>query len=608
MGMTERGVPAPVQRLPSALIDQIAAGEVVERPASVVKELIENALDAEATRLRVELRDGGRALCAVTDDGTGMTPENARLALERHATSKLARLEDLARIASFGFRGEALPAIAAVSALRLRTRSAADETGFELCVEGGVRRSERAVGAPIGTRIEVSELFGSVPARRKFLKSGATEWGHAADWIARIALAQPAVHFDVARDERPAWSWPAASDPFDRVAAVLGEREAEGLVAVDASEGRVRTHGWVSRPDRHRSSLSGVYLFVNGRPVRDRVLQHALVDCYRDVLPRGRFPSAVLFVDVPLEAVDVNVHPAKWEVRFTDARAAHRWIRDAVQSGIAGRRWLSGAPRAEEVRRPSDPFVRAARAGEPASASFAQRAEGERRPSDWLFARRPSVSAELDPEQVVASSEDTRVRFGELRLLGQLLATYLLIEGKQDLLLVDQHAAHERVLYEQLRAAWLAHGVERQALLAPLAVQLEPRALAVLAERAEDAARLGFEVDPFGEDTLAVRTVPALLAGHDPAGLVRGLADAWLEGEGVFSAASDVRSLVPADRSFATLACHAARRKGDPLDPREQRALLDALDAIPWAPTCPHGRPVVVPFTNAEIERRFGRR
>jgi DNA mismatch repair protein MutL len=200
------------------------------------------------------------------------------------------------------------------------------------------------------------------------------------------------------------------------------------------------------------------------------------------------------------------------------------------------------------------------------------------------------------------------VRFGELRLLGQLLATYLLVEGKQDLLLVDQHAAHERVLYEQLRAAWFAHGVERQALLVPLAVQLEPRALAVLVERAGDAARLGFEIDPFGDDTLAVRTVPALLAGRDPAGLVRGLADAWLAGEGGASSAADVRALDAADRSFATLACHAARRKGDPLDPREQRALLDALDAIPWAPTCPHGRPVVVPFTNAEIERRFGRR
>jgi DNA mismatch repair protein MutL len=598
MSSPERGAPARVRRLPSALIDQIAAGEVVERPASVVKELIENSLDAGATRLRVELRDGGRALCAVTDDGSGMSPEDARLALERHATSKLAQLEDLARIASYGFRGEALPAIAAVSTLRLRTRSAADALGIEITIAGGTPRGERAIGAPVGTRVEVSELFGNVPARRKFLKSESTEWGHAADWIARTALARPAVHFDVARDDRPAWSWPAVADPLDRVAAVLGEREAAGLLAVDSSEGRVRTYGWVSRPDRHRSSLAGVYLFVNGRPVRDRVLQHALVDCYRDVLPRGRFPSAVLFVDLPLEAVDVNVHPAKWEVRFADARAAHRWIGDAVRGGLARRSWLAGASAPAEVA----PGARA-----PTSAGFAPRGVAEPGRSDWLFAG-PRADGDAAAPAATERTADVRVRFGELRLLGQLLATYLLVEGKQDLLLVDQHAAHERVLYEQLRASWLARGVERQPLLAPLAVQLEPRALAVLAERAGDAARLGFEVEPFGDDTIAVRTVPALLAGRDPAGLVRGLADAWLLGEGASSASSDVRSLDPADRSLATLACHAARRKGDPLDPREQRALLDALDAIPWAPTCPHGRPVVVPFTSAEIERRFGRR
>jgi DNA mismatch repair protein MutL len=278
-----------------------------------------------------------------------------------------------------------------------------------------------------------------------------------------------------------------------------------------------------------------------------------------------------------------------------------------VRGGLARRSWLGGAPGAE-------------RTAPIASAGFAQRGQAsrsepqasedqqwaERRPSDWLFA---GARASADPASPAAGrAVDVRVRFGELRLLGQLLATYLLVEGKQDLLLIDQHAAHERVLYEQLRASWLARGVERQPLLAPLAVQLEPRALAVLAERAEDAARRGFEIEPFGDDTIAVRTVPALLTGRDPAGLVRGLADSWMAGEGASSAAADVRSLDPADRSLATLACHAARRKGDPLDPREQRALLDALDAIPWAPTCPHGRPVVVPFTGTEIERRFGRR
>jgi len=604
----------PIRRLPSALIDQIAAGEVVERPASVVKELVENALDAGASRVRVELRGGGRDWIAVTDDGSGMTPDDARLALERHATSKLACPEDLERIGTFGFRGEALPAIAAVSNLRLVTRTAGASAGFEVRVEGGARRTEREIGAPVGTRIEVAELFAHVPARRKFLKTVATEWGHAADWIARAALALPEVHFDVVRDDRPAWAWPAARDPLDRVAAVLGEREADALVAVDFAEGRVRAWGWVSRPDRHRSNLSGVYLFVNGRPVRDRLVQHALVDCYRDVLPRGRFPSAVLFLDVPPAAVDVNVHPAKWEVRFADPRAAHRWVRSAVRDALAERRWLGRGAEPAEASAPP-PMAGAAQAGAVADAAPRADAGGPRASQDdWIFAARRARDADAAVPAADASpgarpdGASGRVRFGELNLLGQLLATYLVLEGKDDLLLVDQHAAHERVLYEQLRAAWLEQGVARQGLLTPLTVTLDPRGLAALAEHGADAERLGFELEPFGGDTVAVRAVPALLADRDPAGLVRSLADELAETGGLSGEGSDVRVLEAADRIFATLACHSARRKGDPLGAREQRALLDALDAIPWAPTCPHGRPVAVPLERAEIERRFGRR
>jgi DNA mismatch repair protein MutL len=306
----------------------------------------------------------------------------------------------------------------------------------------------------------------------------------------------------------------------------------------------------------------------------------------------------VLFVDVPLEAVDVNVHPAKWEVRFADPRSAHRWVRTAVRGGFEERRWLD----ASRPEAGAADLVREAPPGGATSPLPASRgAPGGA--TDWLFATPKGAVATAD------SATEGRVRFGELRRLGQLHATYLVVEGKEDLLLVDQHAAHERVLYEQLRAAWLERGVERQALLAPLAVQLEPRARAALTDHVEDALRLGFEIEPFGDDTVAVRTLPALLADRDPAGLVRSLADAWLEGErGREGIPADVRVLDAADRCFATLACHSARRKGDALDPREQQALLDALDAIPWAPTCPHGRPVVVPFTRPEIERRFGRR
>lgn len=568
-----------VRALPDALIDQIAAGEVVERPASVVKELVENSLDSGAAKLRIEVRGGGRDWIAVSDDGCGMTPEDARLALQRHATSKIATADDLQRIVSYGFRGEALPAIAAVSKLRLRTRPREAGEAFELRVDAGRLLDARAAGGPVGTRVEVADLFASVPARRKFLKSVATEWGHVGDWLARAALARPTVHFEIQRDDRPAQVWPAAAELLDRVAAVLGEDEASALLAVEREEGAGALRGLVSRPDRHRPGLGGIHLYVNRRPVRDRLVQHALVDVYRDLLPRGRFPSAVLFLSVPPAAVDVNVHPAKWEVRFADPQWIHRLVRHAVRAAIGERRWIApaGAPTAAAgpARAAPDPRTRPAGQG------------------DWVLA--------LGPE---APPEPSRVRFADLRLLGQFLATYLVLETKDRLLLVDQHAAHERVLYERLRAEWHEGRVERQALLMPLTLALEPARLRALDRAGNRLARLGFEIEPFGGDTLVVRAIPALLAGRDPAALVRELADG-LAGDPTDRGAPAVEA---ADRLFASLACHSARRKGDALDPREQQALLDALDAIPWAPSCPHGRPVAVPFELGEIERRFGRR
>ncbi len=332
---------APIRRLPDHLVDQIAAGEVVERPASVVKELVENALDADARRIRVEVRGGGRDWIAVTDDGWGMGADDARLALRRHATSKIGAAEDLARIETYGFRGEALPAIASVSRLRLRTRSRGSATAFELRVEAGQVLEERAVAGPEGTRVEVADLFASVPARRKFLKKMTTEWGHVADWLARSALARPEVHFDIRREDRPAWVWPAVTEPLDRIAAVVSEDDAAAFVAVNHADEGMALRGFVSRPDRHRGTLGGVYWFVNRRPVRDRLLQHALVDIYRDLLPRGRFPLAVLFLEIELAAVDVNVHPAKWEVRFRDPQAIHRLVRQGVRAAIETRSWAS---------------------------------------------------------------------------------------------------------------------------------------------------------------------------------------------------------------------------------------------------------------------------
>jgi len=588
-----------VRRLSSSLVDQIAAGEVVERPASVVKELVENSVDAGAGRVRVEVHGGGAALIAVTDDGSGMSPGDAKLALERHATSKLTSVEDLHQIQSFGFRGEALPAIASVSKLRLRTRERGSDEGFEMRIEGGTLIETRAAAGAEGTRIEVAELFGNIPARRKFLKSPTTEWGHIGDWLARAALALPGVHFDVRRDGKNAFTWPSVENPLDRIAAVLSEGDAAALVTAERDHGDTALCAYVSRPDAHRATAAGIHLFVNGRPVRDRLMRHALLQVYRDVLPRGRFPTALLFLSVPTAGVDVNVHPAKWEVRFDDPQAIHRLVTATVGDAISGRRWLGEA---EAPRRAAMPTGQPDRVGDAET-------------SDWIFAGQgggfataPRPDAPTELRDAVGSLAERPFRLGDLRLLGQLLGTYLLLEEKRGLLLVDQHAAHERVLYERLRSAWLEGRVEGQGMLVPTTVEMDAAALTVLVEHGEVIDALGFEVEPFGERTLAIRAVPALLADRDPVGLIRGLVDELRSGAKLGAVMRPgTRILEGADHLFASMACHSARRAGEILHPEEQRALLESVDGIPWAPSCPHGRPVVVPITLGEIERRFGR-
>ncbi len=603
-----------IRRRPDALGDQIAAGEGGERPASVVKELVENALDADARRLRIEVRDGGRALVAVADDGHGMTPAEARLSLERHATSKLGRLDDLSRIATFGFRGEALPAIASVSRLRLRTRARGMSEGTELVVDHGRAEGQRTAGGPEGTRIEVADLFQSIPARRKFLKTPGTEWGHVSDWLSRIALAHPPVHFELQRDARTPIAWPAVSDPLERIATVLSDEEAAALVAVEPTPGAIRIRGFASRPGYHRATGSGLHLFVNDRPVRDRLMRHAALEMYRDVLPRGRFPTLVLFAEVDAGAVDVNVHPAKLEVRFAEPREVHRAIRLALRSAIADRAWLGLTP--------SRPDARHAPAT-PRDTSW-PRPAGERDgtvadASDWALARPTGAGALAPPAAAHRADPDTRpptdrpIAFSEARCLGQVLGTYLVLETEEGLLLVDQHAAHERVLYESLRAEWLAHGVARQPLLIPASFELAPSAHAALAEAPATLERLGFEIEPFGADAVIVRAIPALLAGRDPVRVVRELADE-LEAAGRLDAAEPgadagaSRLFSDVDRLFAQLACHASRRAGQRLPPPEQTGLLAELDRIPWAQTCPHGRPVAIRLDRGELERRFSRR
>ncbi len=603
-----------VRLLPSELVDQIAAGEVVERPASVLKELVENSLDAGARRIRVEIRDGGSSLIAVTDDGPGMEAEEARMALRRHATSKIATLDDLGGIVSFGFRGEALPAIASVSRMRLLTRLAGRPAGHEIRIESSKIVMEREAGCPEGTRIEVADLFGRVPARRKFLKKSGTEWGHAIDWLGRLAMALPSTHFEVQRDDREAVVWPETSDTAERIAAVLGEGQARSLVRIEWEEGAGHVEAYVSGPEASRANGNSIHLYVNGRPVRDKLLRHAVSQAYRDILPRGRFPLAVLFLTVAPETVDVNVHPAKWEVRFENPRAVHQLVGHAIREAMGERGFLSEPPLAGARR--DGP-----QSGRVLSGTGRQGTGSPGDPTgkgDWLFAQNNDAGAGDRVAEGTAEERATgegarpgstsRIEFSKMRLLGQLKARYLVLEAEQGLVLVDQHAAHERILYEHLRGAWLDRKVERQGLLVPETLEIGSRGAVVLGESSALIDSLGFDAEIFGESSVLIRAIPALLSGTDPRRLVGDLLDELGQVDVIPEAsATQTRMLPDADRLFATLACHSARRFGDHLPEAEQRAILNGLDAIAWAPTCPHGRPVAAHLGLTELAGRFGR-
>lgn len=565
-------------------------------------------------------------MIAVTDDGCGMSPAELPMALQRHATSKLASAADLMRIASFGFRGEALPAIASVSRFRILSRARGSEHGYEIQCDAGRIVHEREAGGPEGTRIEVADLFASVPARRKFLKRPGTEWGHIADWLARLAIVRPEVHIETQRDGRAASIWPACRDPRDRIATILSEEDAASLVEIDHPTPDCRIRAFLSTPEHTRPNSQALYLFVNGRPVRDRLLRHALIESYRDLLPRGRFPIGVLFVEIAMDAVDVNVHPAKWEVRFSDPQAVHRAVRHAVREAMASRTWLGG------IQAPTLPT----RSGTPTGATEGAMRTAEAPTDDWIFAgrdiagrlgdagadaaRRPLGEAALEEgNEAVAfdfqgSTASTRPvpSFASLPILGQLRASYLLAETEDGLMVVDQHAAHERILYERLRGDWLESGVARQGLLTPTPVTLAPKAVAALEAARDVALRLGFEIESFGEDAVLVRTLPAEMAGQDVTTLVTELAavleESEREGLSDASDGSAIRWLPSLDRLFATLACHSARRFGDRLPAAEQQAILAGLDSIPWAPTCPHGRPVAILIRHEDLEQRFRRR
>lgn len=592
-----------IHLLPEHLVNQIAAGEVVERPASVVKELCENALDAGAASIRVELVEGGLRRIAVADDGCGMSPEDALLCLDRHATSKLRGQEGLSRIATMGFRGEAVPAIASVSRLTLTTREASAPSGTRLTVEGGKLGPVEEAGAPPGTSVIVEDLFFNTPARRKFLKRAETEAGHASEVVVRLALARPDVAFSLASGGRKALTAPASpNDPRERIAAALGSEVFDHLVPVDFARGGIRVRGHVASPDFTLSSARGLYTFVNGRFVRDRGLIAAVQRAFADATAPGRQPAAVLFVELALEQVDVNVHPQKLEVRFADSRAVFEGMFAAVQDALRRSPWLTArraaAPLPETTAETPAVYGISAAGPRPAPLPFAW---GSRAAGGALPPPPPAATEPVAPGQ--GDERPPRGFFHSLRVIGQFARTYLVCEGPgPELVVIDQHAAHERLKFHELREAYRSRKAVGQAFLFPAAVELPLARARVLVDHLPEVRALGFELEPFGGTTFALKSAPAALLGSDYRVLLDDLAGELMQVE-------RGRALEQAmDHVLATMACHAAVRAHQALAPEEARALLDALDAIDFNSRCPHGRPVAARFSVEALEREVARR
>ncbi len=624
--------PRPIRPLPEILINQIAAGEVVERPASVVKELVENAIDAGASRVDIELEEGGVRLIRIRDNGSGIAPEQLPLAVSRHATSKIADLDELESVATLGFRGEALPSIASVSRFTLASRRAHDEHGSALQIEGGkIGEVTPRAHAP-GTTVEVRELFYNVPARRKFLRAERTELGHIEEWLRSLALARPDVELRVSHNGKASRRYkPGDLYSDSRLAETLGEDFATQAVRVDHTGAGLRLHGWIAQPHYSRASADQQYLYVNGRSVRDRSVAHAVKMAYGDVLYHGRQPAYVLFLELDPTRVDVNVHPAKHEVRFRDSRLVHdfvyRTLKDALadtRAGVSAQEIGAGA--AHPVDAGGAPMVSSAgasgfglvRGPAPGSGSGGGGGFSGWRPQQPLglqVADAPAAYAALyasagaaersgalppmpSGNGLPATSADAGVPpLGYA--VAQLHGIYILAENAEGLIVVDMHAAHERIGYERLKNAHDGIGLQSQPLLVPITLAVGEREADTAETEADTLAALGFEVTRAGPGALHVRSIPALLANAEPEGLLRDvLTDLREHGQ-------SRRIATARDELLSTMACHGAVRANRRLTVPEMNALLRDMEITERSGQCNHGRPTWARFSLAEIDRWF---
>ena len=611
-----------IRQLPPNLINRIAAGEVVERPASVVKELVENAIDAGASRIDVTVSAGGLHLIRVADDGSGMDARDLELAIERHATSKL-KGEDLSHILTLGFRGEALPSIGAVARLRITSRARDEAEAFCIEVDGGRKAPLKPAARSAGTDVEVRDLFYATPARLKFMKSERAETTAITDAVKRLAMAHPAVAFSLSNGERNTLRMDACppgllDHALSRLGRILGAEFVDDALPVSATRGNVRVEGYAGLPTLHRPNGLSIYLVVNGRPVRDRLIAGTVRAAYGDLVPRGRYPMVALFVDLPPEEVDVNVHPAKTELRFRDANGIRSLLIGAVREALseAGHRATGSlAHEALQRMRPPETYPTSEDGAARIYQSQPRSYQGPQR-SSYVPARAAGFAEQAqaplggvgapsaDMRGATAADEPTETYpLGAAR--AQVQDTFIIAQTGDALVIVDQHAAHERLVYERLKSGLENGGVARQILLIPDIVELAPEAADALLEAADELERFGLVIESFGPQALAVREVPALLGTCDTRTLLTDLAGLLMEAEDG-SGAQALRDRL--DHVLSTMACHGSVRAGRRLSPEEMNALLRDMEKTPFSGQCNHGRPTYVELKLADIEKLFQRR
>ncbi|WP_022667947.1 DNA mismatch repair endonuclease MutL [Desulfospira joergensenii] len=611
---------AEIRILPDILSNQIAAGEVVARPASVVKELVENSIDAGAQRISVEIENGGKRLIRISDDGAGLTRDQALLSIERYATSKIFTREDLFSIATFGFRGEALPSIASVSRFCLVTRTRDSDIGTRIDISGGRLSDVSDTGAPPGTMVEVKNLFFNTPARRKFLKSQATETGHIADTLSGMALGNPGIGFRLIINQKQLKNFLPGQNKLERSRAVLGKDAADRLFRLEAQENDIFVTGTCTHPSVTRSASSRIFLFVNNRLVYDRGLIAAVFQGYRGRIMKGRFPMGTVYVRLPFDQVDVNVHPSKREIKFLHPGPVYRLVTRAVEKALAQAQenviQYAGQGRADftdEAAQPpgeNGPRIPFDSGPDPRSAEnkpFAWHGAGlpekvEQAPIQWgaresyrepLEACPPDPPLPREPEKREGDPED------RIRILGQVMNTYILAEKHGSLIMVDQHAAHERIVYEQLKRRHQSLSVQSQTLLAPETLELGHREADLLSGVLDDLSGLGLKIEPFGPATFAVRAVPALIAEKDIQSLVLEIVDSLVNKKDSVSGWLE--------ECLISMACHTAVRANKEMNPREMESLLQELFTCDNPMHCPHGRPTLVSFDPARMEKMFKR-